>query len=576
MFARIRSRRRGLVDSHSFSQAFPENHDSALEAVALCARFNPHGVFAGHYLAVGRLDGVVSVLDFETKGVVRWLEGHVKAVTVVCVIIGANLGWVEIDVWSRNSRFLLTASRDWNVIIWDLAASSAEQIHGARKHTIRFDAPVTSADLHPRNSNIVVVTLHSQVEPVFVDLRRSCGGRWHLETPQDQEKANEEDADQDEESDAKKQDVATVARFNPKGDLVYIGTSLGNIHVWDVQTKQHLWTEYTGVPSSIKHMVFNKEGDAIVLNSNDRCIRVLRLLDEPWDSSMGQDEGDGAGPMDTSGTNGATSLPRPPRIPYFHLQHAFQDLVERTPWNGCRFSQSGDYVIGGAGHKGAHNIYMWDADSGGLLKILEGPKDPLEDLDVSTPPDSLFAIRLTYISWPNQWHPLRPLIASVSTLGLIHLWTTGIAENWSAYAPGFEELDENREYEEKEDEFDIANETVVKRRKADQQDRPVDIFTSHRDQLSSALLTLDEVYEEYVSIEPDGDDDEGFYPPLQLLDEYQGEPPVESPSDATARDLGVVAEADETRNISDELGIVESEPVEVAAVTVGKKRSKKR
>jgi COMPASS component SWD1 len=47
------------------------------------ARFNPKGVFAGNYIAVGRLDGVVAVLDFETKNIVRWLEGHVKAVTSV-------------------------------------------------------------------------------------------------------------------------------------------------------------------------------------------------------------------------------------------------------------------------------------------------------------------------------------------------------------------------------------------------------------------------------------------------------------------------------------------------------------
>jgi COMPASS component SWD1 len=39
---------------------------------------------------------------------------------------------------------------------------------------------------------------------------------------------------------------------------------------------------------------------------------------------------------------------------------------------------------------------------------------------------------------------------------LIHLWASPIVENWSAYAPGFEELDENREYEEKEDEFDFV------------------------------------------------------------------------------------------------------------------------
>ena len=30
-------------------------------------------------------------------------------------------------------------------------------------------------------------------------------------------------------------------------------------------------------------------------------------------------------------------------------------------------------------------------------------------------------------------------------------------ELWSAYAPNFKELDENHEYEEREDEFDIVN-----------------------------------------------------------------------------------------------------------------------
>lgn len=66
-----------------FAQDFPENFETSIEASALCTRFNPHGTFAGHFLAVGRLDGVVAVLDFETKGIVRWLEGHVKAVTTV-------------------------------------------------------------------------------------------------------------------------------------------------------------------------------------------------------------------------------------------------------------------------------------------------------------------------------------------------------------------------------------------------------------------------------------------------------------------------------------------------------------
>ncbi|GAA5885881.1 hypothetical protein JCM6882_004189 [Rhodosporidiobolus microsporus] len=454
-----------------FSTSFPENFDTSVDAAALCARFNPRGVFAGHYLAVGRLDGVVSVVDFETKNIVRWLEGHVKAVTSVC--------------WSSNSRYLLTASRDWNAIIWDLHASAADTPEGERAHTVRFDAPVTSADLHPRNSKMLVVTLHGQTQPVFVDLRDQTGGRWELETPPDEE---EEEDEEDEDAPRIIREVATLARFNPRGDLIYVGTSRGNIHIWDVQTKEWLWTEYFGVPSAVKHLEFNYNGSAMIVNQNDRCIRFFTLSPTPPEP-----------PSDDEEAAAEFELPpsRPPRIPYFEVQHKFQDLVGRTPWNGCSFSSDGEYIIGGAGHKAAHNVYIWDRETGGLLKILEGPKDPCEGVD---------------------WHPFRPLIASVSTLGLIHLWVTPIVENWSAYAPGFEELDENREYEEQEDEFDFEDENAAKRRAADQQDAGVDIRSSTKGRAVSPEPWPEEYdgaasYEAFVGLEPDEEiDAEAFYP----------------------------------------------------------------
>ena len=49
------------------------------------------------------------------------------------------------------------------------------------------------------------------------------------------------------------------------------------------------------------------------------------------------------------------------------------------------------------------------------------------------------------------------MIASVSSYGNIYLWTTKHEENWSAFAPDFTELEENLEYEEQEDEFDVVN-----------------------------------------------------------------------------------------------------------------------
>lgn len=121
-----------------FAHDTPDSVDSTLEhANASCIRFNHSGcnsnsIFSGHYLAAGRTDGLVNIWDIETKGILRWLEGHVKAITDVS--------------WSRYSRYLASSSLDWNVIIWDLTKRPV-----TRDRTIRFDAPVRSVSFHPTN-----------------------------------------------------------------------------------------------------------------------------------------------------------------------------------------------------------------------------------------------------------------------------------------------------------------------------------------------------------------------------------------------------------------------------------------
>jgi len=77
-----------------------------------------------------------------------------------------------------------------------------------------------------------------------------------------------------------------------------------------------------------------------------------------------------------------------------------------------------------------------------------------------------------------MWHPLRPIIASVSTSGVVYIWATNYTENWSAFAPDFTELQENEEYIEREDEFDVIeeDEAEVKKKKGEE-DEYVDILT---------------------------------------------------------------------------------------------------
>lgn len=43
-----------------------------------------------------------------------------------------------------------------------------------------------------------------------------------------------------------------------------------------------------------------------------------------------------------------------------------------------------------------------------------------------------------------RWHPTRSVLATVSDNGRIYLWARVCRENWSAFAPDFEELDENK------------------------------------------------------------------------------------------------------------------------------------
>ena len=99
------------------------------------------------------------------------------------------------DSWSRNSRFVLTSSKDWNVIIWDLASPSDPP---SRYTTVRFDAPVLSASFHPRNMYVsvfylfvselnvtitirrILLVLLTTGEAYLVDLRKEHRGRFEL------------------------------------------------------------------------------------------------------------------------------------------------------------------------------------------------------------------------------------------------------------------------------------------------------------------------------------------------------------------------------------------------------------
>ncbi|RUS26881.1 hypothetical protein BC938DRAFT_484002, partial [Jimgerdemannia flammicorona] len=85
-----------------------------------------------------------------------------------------NLLSLPSSSWSRNGRFLLSASRDWNCIFWDL-------LSGMKQETIRFSTPVLMAQMHPRNNSIFVAALY-QEPPVLVNMAEGTIKRYELPT----------------------------------------------------------------------------------------------------------------------------------------------------------------------------------------------------------------------------------------------------------------------------------------------------------------------------------------------------------------------------------------------------------
>lgn len=99
------------------------------------------------------------------------------------------------------------------------------------------------------NSNILVATLQNQAETIFVDLRPN-GGRWELNM--------EVDLDGPEPSKGGRKrfvsfhlfglhclneqwgvnrETATTCRFSPKGDLIFVGSSLGSLYIFETASK---------------------------------------------------------------------------------------------------------------------------------------------------------------------------------------------------------------------------------------------------------------------------------------------------------------------------------------------------
>lgn len=244
--------------------------------------------------------------------------------------------------------------------------------------------------------------------------------------------------------DAKQTTCVTI--FTSLGKHIIAGTSKGWLNIIETQTCQIIHS-HNLCPGVIIFLRLTVSGRDMVSNSSDRVIRTIPLPDlSQLDLDIGKIKID--------------------------VEHKFQDVVNRLSWNHVAFSSTGEYVC--ATTYMNHDIYVWERNNGSLVKILEGPREELGVVEVGGP---LLSQALAHTD-SRQWHPHRPFVAACGLeSGRVYLWSIIAPQRWSALAPDFAEVEENVEYVEREDEFDIHPIEEINKRRLDLEDEAVDVLT---------------------------------------------------------------------------------------------------
>ncbi|KAK3336762.1 SWD1-like protein [Cercophora scortea] len=322
--------------------------------------------------------------------------------------------------WSRCGRYLLSACQGWKAILWDLQ-------DGKRHREVRFRAPVYGAELHPWNHLQFAAAIYEE-QPVLVDITDPVDVKHFLPSvtarpfeadPAIREKHTKEDA----------RHMTTAIVYTATGDHLLAGTTKGRLNIIDVKTKEIIYSEKItgGVVTTLR---LTESGREMLVNAQDRIIRTFHI---PNLSSPDLD-------------------PDTIQIP---LEHKFQDVVNRLSWNHVTFSANGEYVA--ASTYNNHELYIWERGHGSLVRMLEGPKEEQGVI---------------------EWHPHKALLAACGLeTGRISIWAVTSPQRWSALAPDFVEVENNVEYMEKEDEFDIHPQEEIQKRRLDQEDEDVDVLT---------------------------------------------------------------------------------------------------
>jgi len=270
--------------------------------------------------------------------------------------------------------------------------------------------------LHPRRDSLLLVSVTSEAA-MLVDLEGGGASALPCGTPSAAEEGAASVAPPPAATSSRRgggQRSGCVALFAADGEEVLVGSAVGTLtrlRATDLAVLACVRVCSSG--NAVRALACSSGGAAPVALCADRTLRALEAAAAPA---------------------------------WLQHGHSFRDSVGSANWHCCGVSADGETLAAGArgvsaagARGGGHELHLWCRRSGALLCVLEGPAD-------AGPAVAL------------AWHPTDGgLLASLGQeSGCVYLWARAAAENWSAFAPDFRELEENEEYVEREDEFDAT------------------------------------------------------------------------------------------------------------------------
>jgi WD40 repeat protein len=450
----------------------PETIEVCLQAPSpiTTTKFNPFGTI----LASGSISGDILLWAWSTRGIARtFSQGHTKAITSL--------------VWSSDGRQLLSASLDGSLVIWDVLSGSKvvdtkfENQHGGILHVgaIVDVNDVTRGDDTDGSNNwlnkldkarFVLAFQEKEAQIINLkDLSTTTSNASSLLTPVPVTAL---------EGPSRGARLLTGSAAAATGQCVatspcgrYIASAARGvvclISAVDGSILDAL--KIKGVPKKIKSVAFDSTGKQLLVATTDKFVRIYTVstinttaedIEKNLESKKHDNEPiikiskgvdmealvtmageyllpEGSFIHTKTKTLANDTTQESSTVVQLKLTRLFDAQVEKLSWGACAFSPDGHHLVTAIDPgSNEHVIYTWNIFHGYAENTLQAGSDGIVEL-----------------TWHPEPAPMQCL--AVGKSGKIYVWAKVMTQDWSAFAPDFETLTDNREHIEEETEFDV-------------------------------------------------------------------------------------------------------------------------